>query len=435
MQADSPAPGDIRAAVLARLSWRLVPFLFLLYVVAYLDRINVGFAALQMQGQLHFSDAVYGLGAGMFFAGYLLFQVPSNLVLEHIGARRWISSLMISWGVISASMVLVTTARSFYVLRFLLGIAESGFFPGIILYLGHWFPAPARARNLALFMTAGPISAVIGGPLSGRILELQNRAGLAGWQWLFLLEGLPAVLLGIVAMSYLTDRPAAAHWLSEEHRAWLMDELRREQTALAGVVRTEIRSIFSDARIWLLAIVYLGLALASYGISFWLPTVIRGLAVKRTFMIGLLFTIPYMCGVVTMVLTGLHSDRSGERRWHVSIAALASSVGLFSAAYSTSIVSTMMAFSLAVLGINAMLGPFWALPTTMLGGAAAAAGIAMINTIGNLGGFLGPYVIGILKTRSGGFRSSLLLLSAGMLTSSVGTLLVRLRPESPGGDS
>jgi ACS family tartrate transporter-like MFS transporter len=236
-------------------------------------------------------------------------------------------------------------------------------------------------------------------------------------------------------MSYLTDRPAAAHWLSEEHRAWLMDELRREQTALAGVVRTEIRSIFSDARIWLLAIVYLGLALASYGISFWLPTVIRGLAVKRTFMIGLLFTIPYMCGVVTMVLTGLHSDRTGERRWHVSIAALASSVGLFSAAYSTSIVSTMMAFSLAVLGINAMLGPFWALPTTMLGGAAAAAGIAMINTIGNLGGFLGPYVIGILKTRSGGFRSSLLLLSAGMLTSSVGTLLVRLRPESPGGDS
>jgi MFS transporter, ACS family, tartrate transporter len=423
-------PSDIRASVIARLGWRLLPFLFLLYVVAYLDRINVGFAALQMQGQLHFSDTVYGLGAGMFFAGYLLFQVPSNLILGRIGARRWISSLMISWGVISASMVFVATPRSFYVLRFLLGLAESGFFPGIILYLGHWFPTAARARSLALFMTAAPISAVIGGPLSGRILELQNRGGLAGWQWLFLLEGVPAILLGIVARYYLTDRPEVAKWLSGDHRTWLKDTLHAEEASLAGARRTDAWSLLFDARVWLLVIVFFGLALSSYALSFWLPTVIRGLSVKRPFIIGLLFAIPYLCAAVTMVLTSLHSDRTGERRWHVSIAAMTGAAGLVAAAYSTSMVPTIVALSVAVVGINAMLGPFWTLPPTMLAGNAEAAGIAMINSIGNLGGFLGPYILGILKTRSGGFRSSLLLLSVAMAASSVCTLLVRLQPKS-----
>lgn len=424
------SPGDMRAAVIARLIWRLVPFLFLLYIVNYLDRINVGFAALQMQGQLHFSDTVYGLGAGMFFAGYLIFQVPSNLVLKRAGARRWLSSLMIAWGIVSASMVFVTTPRSFYVLRFLLGLAESGFFPGIILYLGYWIPAAARARTIALFLTANPISGVIGGPLSGAILGLQNRHGLAGWQWLFLLEGSPAVLLGTFAMWYLTDKPEGAHWLSDDQRSWLLNTLRQEHTSLAEVRRTNAWSILSDLRVWLLVLVYFGMAFSNYAATFWMPTVIRSLSVKRPFIIGLLFAVPFLASAVAMVLCGLNSDRTGERRWHVAFGALASAVGFLSAAYSTSIVSTIVALSVAMLGINSMLGPFWALPSAMLAGTAQAAGIAMINSLGNLGGFGGPFAMGILKTRSGGFRSSLLLLGAAMAAASLCASLVRLRPKS-----
>ena len=402
-----------------------MPFLFLLYIVAYLDRINVGFAALQMQTQLHFNDAVYGLGAGMFFAGYFFFQVPSNLLLQRVGARRWICLLMVAWGVISSCMVLVSTPRSFYVLRFLLGLAEAGFFPGMILYLKNWFPAAARARTVARFMTAAPLSGVIGGPISGALLGLNHVGGLVGWQWLFLMEGLPAVVLGIVVFFFLTDRPEDARWLLPEQRAWLTLTLKQEQHATSAG-KSRVFTAFTSGRVWLLAVVYFGLNTCSYGLSLWLPNVIRSLSGASNFVIGLLSAIPYIGAAVAMVLVGVHSDGSGERRWHVALAAFGGAMALLLAAYSTSVAPVIIGISLAVLGVFAMVGPFWAMPTSLLGGAAAAAGIALINSIGNLGGFFGPYIVGLVRTSTGEFRGGLLVLAATLAASGCVVLLVRL---------
>jgi ACS family tartrate transporter-like MFS transporter len=414
---------EIEARVISKLTWRLIPFLFLLYIVAYLDRINVGFAALQMKHQLSLTDAVYGLGAGMFFAGYFFFQVPSNLVLQKVGARRWISLLMMIWGVISASMVFVSGARSFYLLRFLLGAAEAGFFPGVILYLKNWFPARARARTLARFMTAGPLSGVIGGPLSGALLGMHLTRGLMGWQWMFLMEAIPAVLLGGVAFTYLVDRPEEAPWLSNTERDWLLVTLRREKAEIT--TNTGVFSALLSGRIWMLALVYFGLNTVSYGISLWLPTMIRSLSGISNFAIGLLSAIPYVTAAIAMVAVGLHSDRSGERRWHTAVPAFAGALALTGAAYSTSVGPSILAISVAVLGVNCMLGPFWATPTSLLAGTAAAAGIAFINSVGNLGGFAGPYVIGLMRTSTGQFKGGLLLVGAALAASGTIALLVR----------
>jgi ACS family tartrate transporter-like MFS transporter len=413
----------IEAVVVRRLTWRLVPFLFLLYIVAYLDRINVGFAALQMQRQLAFTDAVYGLGAGMFFAGYFFFQVPSNLVLERVGARRWIATLMMAWGVVSSSMVFVTGPRSFYVLRFLLGAAEAGFFPGVILYLKNWFPAQARARTVARFMTAAPLSGVLGGPVSGALLGLHLTAALAGWQWMFLMEGIPAVLLGGVALVYLVDRPEDARWLPSVERDWLLDTLRRERAEVTGGAGAF--AALRSGRIWMLALVYFGLNTVSYGVSLWLPTLIRSLSGVSNLVIGVLSAIPYVAAAVAMVAVGLHSDRSGERRWHTAVPAFAGAIALIGAAYSTSIGPTIVAISVAVLGVFSMMGPFWAMPTRLLSGTAAAAGIAFINSVGNLGGFVGPYVIGVVRTSTGQFKGGLLLVSGALAASGAVVLMVR----------
>jgi len=416
------------SAVVAKLTRRLLPFLFLLYIVAYLDRINVGFAKLQMSGQLHFSEQVYGLAAGMFFAGYFFFQVPSNLILGRIGARRWISLLMIVWGTISGSMMLVTSPRSFYVLRFLLGLAEAGFFPGMILYLRGWFPASARARTMALFMTAGPLSGVIGGPVSGAILTLGHGGGLAGWQWLFLLEAVPAIILGVIVYFFLADNPRDAPWLSNQEREWLASTLFREQSLNAPdpVGGPAWWSVFVDPRVLLLALVYFCLNTCSYGISLWLPSVVRLFSGRSTFVIGVLSAIPYLAATVGMVLSGHHSDRTGERRWHVAGSALLAAGAFFLAAISTSTVAVVAAISFSVLGINGMLGPFWAMPSSFLTGATASAGIAFINSIGNLGGFFGPYVLGLARTSSGNFRSGLFLLSGAMAVGAVLVLLVKM---------
>ncbi len=413
----------IEAVVVRKLTWRLIPFLFLLYIVAYLDRINVGFAALQMRGQLAFTDAVYGLGAGMFFAGYFCFQVPSNLVLQRVGARRWISFLMMLWGVISAAMVLVSGPSSFYALRFLLGAAEAGFFPGVILYLQNWFPAWARARTVARFMTAAPLSGVIGGPLSGALLGLHLTGGLAGWQWMFLMEGIPAVLLGCVAFAFLADHPEQARWLSDDEKEWLLATLRRERdevNAGAGVF-----AAFRSVRIWMLAMVYFGLNTVSYGVSLWLPTLIRSLSGMSNFWIGMLSAIPYIAAALAMVAVGLHSDRTGERRWHTALPAFVGALALIGAAYSISVGPAILAISVAVLGVFSMLGPFWAMPTSLLSGTAAAAGIAFINSVGNLGGFAGPYVIGLVRTSTGQFKGGLLLTSAALTSSGVIALMVK----------
>ena len=420
MTTPATSAASLEPSLIRKLTWRLVPFLFLLYIVAYLDRINVGFAALQMQQQLGLTDAAYGLGAGLFFAGYFFFQVPSNLALEKIGARRWLALLMVTWGMISSSMALATGPRSFYALRFLLGAAEAGFFPGVIFYLKNWFPAEARARTVARFMTAAPLSGVVGGPISGALLGLHLRAGLAGWQWMFLLEGIPAILLSGGVVVYLTDAPAQATWLSDGERESLLAALGSETPNEAATTLSALRS----TRIWMLAFVYFGLNTVSYGISLWLPNLIKSLARVSPLRIGVLSSIPYIAAAIAMVVVGLHSDCSGERRWHTAIPAFSGACALAVAAYSGSLALTIVTVSVAVLGVFSMMGPFWAMPTGILQGGAAAAGIALINSIGNLGGFVGPYVIGLVRTSSGEFRGGLLLVSAALFASGLVVLLV-----------
>src|SRR5438034_1576220 len=419
---------DLEAAVIAKLTRRLLPFLFLLYIVAYLDRINVGFAALQMQKQFGFSDAVYGLGAGVFFAGYCFFQVPSNLALAGVGPRRWIAALMVVWGAISSAMVLISGPRSFYALRFLLGAAEAGFFPGMILYLKNWFPARARAKAVALFMTAGPIAGVVGGPISGALLGLHSHH-ISGWQWLFLIEGLPAVLLGIIVFVFLTDYPEAAAWLNDEERACLIEVLSREQESHPRPATREVFSAFTNRKIWLLIIVYFGATTCAYGLSLWLPNLIHNVSKAGNFGIGLLSTIPYIATAVAMVLVGLHSDRTGERRWHLALSAFSGAIGLWCAAFATSTVPQTAFLSLALLSAFSMMGPFWATSTALLSGTAAAAGIALINSFGNHGGFFGPYVIGVVRNATGDFRGGLII--AGAMLAVSGGVAIAVSEISP----
>jgi len=418
------APG---ASVILKISKRLLPFLFLLYIVAYVDRINVGFAALQMQAQLGFSDAVYGLGAGIFFAGYFLFQVPSNLVLYRVGARRWLTLLMIAWGLVSSSMMLVHTPRSFYTARFLLGVAEAGFFPGVILYMKNWFPTAVRARTVALFMTAGPLAGVVGGPISGALLGFHQKGGLAGWQWLFLMEGTPAIVLGVICFFFLTDCPADAQWLANDERAWLADVLERERESVHSVSRTNALAAFSNGKVWLLAGVSLGLNTCSYGISLWLPSVIHSLSGVNNFVIGLLSVIPYLSATVIMVLVGYDSDRTGERRWHIATPALVGGIALLIAGPSNSVAPVIFAMTLGMVGVSSMMGPFWALSTSLLAESAAAAGIALINCVGNTGGFFGPYIVGLVRTLTGGFKGGLLSIGAALTLSGFLVLFVRVR--------
>jgi ACS family tartrate transporter-like MFS transporter len=421
---------ELNTAVVRTLTWRLVPFLFLLYIVAYLDRINLGFAALQMQRQLGFTDLMYGLGAGIFFAGYFLFQVPSNLVLMRVGARRWIAVLMVTWGIISASMCMVTGTRSFYALRFLLGAAEAGFFPGVILYLKTWFPAGARARTVARFMTAGPLSGVVGGPLSGALLGLQGKSGLAGWQWMFILEGLPAIVLGAIAWTYLVDRPADAPWLTPEQKSWLQQVLQNETKAIA---QSHGRGAIQVWPILILSLVYFGLNTVSYGVSLWLPTLIKSLSGMSNLAIGVLSAIPYVTAAVAMVIVGLHSDRSGERRWHTAVPAFAGAMAMSIAAHTSSVGAMTALISVAVLGVFSMMGPFWAMPTSALSGTAAAVGVAVINSVGNLGGFFGPYVIGALRNATGSFRAGLLLVGGALAVS--GCLALTLKDRKRANES
>jgi MFS transporter, ACS family, tartrate transporter len=412
---------DLGTKVVAKLTRRLLPFLFVLYIIAYLDRINVGFAALQMKGELGFSDKVYGLGAGIFFAGYFFFQVPSNLALARFGARRWIAVIMVVWGIISASMIFVGSPRDFYVLRFLLGAAEAGFFPGMILYLRQWFPSAARARAIALFMTAAPLAGVIGGPISGLLLGVHG-SHLMGWQWLFLIEGLPAVLLGGVALAYLTDRPEIATWLKPEERAWLIQQLAQEEKphpqASSGVF-----SALTQVRVWMLVVVYLGVTTAAYGIGLWLPSLLRNVSGTSNIVVGLLSAIPYLATVVAMVLVGFSSDRTGDRKWHLAGSAFACAIALGCAAYSTSTTADVIFLSVTLMGAFSMNGPFWATTTEMLTETSAAAGIAVINSLGNLGGFLGPYTIGLIRTWTGSFRGGLLAVGALLAVSGALALL------------
>lgn len=419
-----------RAEVVSRLTRRLLPLLFLLYVVAYVDRINIGFAALQIQSRLGLGNAGYGFAAGIFFAGYVLFQIPSNIALQRIGARRWIALLMIAWGMISSCMIFARAPWHLYFLRFLLGSAEAGFFPGVVFYLKSWFPAAARAKALALFAAAGPVSAVITGPLSGTLLGF-HQAGLAGWQWMFLLEGAPAVVLGIVAFGFLTNTPKEAHWLSSEQRTWLITELQKEDEGHRSPDGSGILKGVMSVPVWLLVMVYFGVNCSGYGITFWLPSLIHNLSRVGSVGIGFLSAIPYAAALIVMILAGAHSDKSAEHRWHIAVPAFLGALALISASHSTSVVVLIAALSVAVVAGFSISGPFWAL-SSMVEPKHAAASIALINALGNLGGLAGSYVIGALKSSETGFRYGIEAVGMALGVAGGLVLLVRVRTRAVG---
>lgn len=406
----APAKSEIETSTIRTISWRLIPFLVLAYFFSYLDRVNLGFAALTMNAELKFTPLIFAWGAGIFFIGYFIFEVPSNLALEKFGASRWIARIMVSWGIISAAMCLVSGEMSFYAVRFLLGVAEAGFFPGIILYLTYWYPAEYRARFLAAFAIAVPVSTVIGAPISGLLLGLDGAMGLKGWQWLFIIEGIPSVLLGIVTWFYLTDRPEKANWLSSEQKAWLAAKLQAETATKQAASHMSLGQALSNGRVLALSVIYFGFVGALYGMQFWLPQIVKafGLTNAQT---GFVTAIPYLFGTIAMILWARHSDASRERVAHVGGPLLLTAVALGASSYMTDPTITMIVLTVAAIGVFCTFAVFWTLPTAWLSGTAAAGAIALINSIGNLAGFGGPYIVGWIKDATGSTSTGLLVLS------------------------
>ncbi len=415
-------------ATLAKVAWRLLPFLLLLYVVAWLDRVNIGFAALQMNADLGFSSAVYGFGAGIFFVGYAAFEVPSNLILVRVGARLWIARIMITWGILSVAMMFVTGPISFYVLRFLLGVAEAGFLPGIIYYLGNWFPAAERARALSWFMLAIPLSTVVGGPLAGALLTLDGWHGLEGWQWLFLLEGVPAVVLGLVVLGFLTDRPELAVWLEPNERHWLAERIAREQRAAHARHGVDLKAALVHPTVWLLGLMLFACQCGSYGLTLWIPQIVSGLSGLPDFTVSMISALPYVAAALGMIAIGASSDRTGERFLHIAVPSALGAVGFILSAYFTSPLPGMIALTVAAVGDLGTRGPFWALPTRFLTGSAAAAGIALINTMASLGGFVGPSAVGLVRQITGSFAGGLVFLALLLLLAAGAALVLRRAP-------
>src|SRR6266478_7185248 len=395
-----------------KVTFRLIPFLFVLYIVAWLDRVNVGFAALQMNSDLGFSSAAFGFGSGVFFLGYCLFEVPSNLLLYRVGARWWISRIMVSWGAISVAMMFVRIPLTFYVLRFLLGVAEAGFFPGVIYYLSLWYSEGQRARAIAAFMAAIPVTGLIGGPLSGALLNLNGVSGVAGWQWLFLVEGVPAILLGVIVLVYLTDRPETADWLSSAEKDWLMSRLAAERTSRNEARPIGIFAALMNPTIWQLGIIGLFASIGFYGYSFWAPLVIKSLTRSSDVLVGIILGAISALTIACMLLNSAHSDRTDERPLHVAVPLFITGTGFFGCALLSNPVLAILSLALVPVGHCAAYGPFWSMPARFLTGASAAAGIALVVTIANVGGFLGPTMIGIIEDRAGTPGPSFMLLGA-----------------------
>jgi ACS family tartrate transporter-like MFS transporter len=407
-----------------KVSWRLLPLIVMSYLVAYIDRTNISFAALTMNKDLGLSAYLYGLGAGIFFFGYALFEVPSNIVLQRTSARLWIARIMITWGIISGLMATVQGPKSFLVLRFLLGVAEAGFFPGIIFYLTLWFPATYRARAISILYVAVPISNAVASIVSGAILGMDGIGGLAGWQWIFIIEAIPAVLLAFVVLLWMTERPAIAKWLTPEERDWLDAELTEERRKIESAGHVSLLQSFTDLRVVALSLIYFTGVTASYGIVFFMPQIIKGLGLTNM-MTGLVTAIPYTIGTVGLILWGYSSDKRNERRWHLIVATTLAAIGIMAAGWFSQSYLAVVAMSVAVVGIYGSRPSFWPMPSLFLTGAAAAAGMAFINSIGNLGGYVGPFIVGWIKDSTKSFEMALYFLAACALLSAVITFFAK----------
>ena len=408
--------------MLRKVTLRLIPFMALLYFVAFLDRVNVGYAALTMNADVGLSASAYGLGAGIFFLGYFLFEVPSNLILERVGARWWIARIMITWGLVSASTAFVTGPTSFYVVRFLLGVAEAGFFPGMIFYLTYWFPSAVRARVMSMFLVAVPLSNVVGAPISTALLGT-SIFGLKGWQTMFIVEAIPAIVLGIVTALWLTDRPAKAAWLTGDERATLERLLEAERAATRPA--HHLREGLLSPRVWLLAVIYFGLIMGFYGLPFWAPQIVRSFGGLTNVEVGLLTAVPYAVASMTMIAWGRRSDRRDERAWHVSLPLLFGAAGFLVSGWTGDARLSLAALTVAAVGVYGAFGVFWTLPSAVLAGTAAAGGIALINSVGNLGGYVGPVVVGRLRDATGTYAAGLYMIAAAMGAAGVLVLLFR----------
>ncbi len=404
--------GDFAGAVSAKVIRNLVPFMILLYFVNQLDRVNIAFAALTMNKDIGLTAETYGFGAGIFFIGYFLFEVPSNLIMHRVGARLWMFRIMLTWGLISAAMVWIHSPTSFYAARFLLGLAEAGFVPGMFLYLGYWIPQSHTGRAMGLFIVAAPLTTVFAGPLSTALLELDGVLGLRGWQWMFLMEGLPAIALAFATLWVLPDRPERARWLSRSEKDWLAAEIGGQDRAAAGLGGHSIAHGLTSPIVLLLSAIYVSMVIGLYGTAFWLPQIVRGIGFSNL-QTGFVIAVPYALGTLSCVVWPRHSDRHLERRWHFAIPCFLAAFGLMASAVMGSQWLTLLPISLAVIGIYAALPVFWCVPGCHLSGLAAATGLAVINAVGNLGGFAGPYLVGYLRQGTGSFTMALIVLAAG----------------------
>lgn len=416
---------EIEKRTLKKITWRIVPFIMILYLIAYIDRVNIGFAALTMKEDLGFTASVLGFGAGIFFLGYFLFEVPSNVILHKVGARIWIARVMLTWGLIAGGMAFVDSTTSFYIMRFLLGVAEAGFFPGIILYLSYWFPARHRAGVIAMFMAAAPIAVAVGSPISAALLQMDGIWGFAGWQWMFIIEAIPAVILGFVVFFYMTDKPEKAKWLKEDERNWLIKKMQEEDVGKNSNQHHSILRGLINPRVLALALVYFGTSAGLYTLSIWAPQIIKDLGVS-SMTVGLVNAIPPIISVVAMVLWSRHSDRTGERTWHVAIACMLAAIGLVIAAGTHNMVGLIAALTIVNVGISCSKPPLWSMPTLFLSGTAAATGIATINSIGNLGGFAGPVMIGWVKDQTGSYAGGLYFVAGLLVLSTILTLILSM---------
>jgi ACS family tartrate transporter-like MFS transporter len=419
---------ELERRTIAKVSARLVPFLILCYFVAYLDRVNVGFGAATMRRDLGLSATAFGFGAGIFFLAYFFFEVPSNLFLERVGARKWIARIMFTWGLTSAATALIRGETSFYLVRVLLGIAEAGFFPGILFYLTLWFPTVYRARIIGYFMAAIPLSTVIGAPVSGLLLDLDGVLGLKAWQWLFLVEAAPAVILSFVVFFYLTDRPAEATWLEPDERAWLIERMQEERIRRESVRRYSVLQALSDPKVLALSVVYFGAVATNYGLSFFLPQIVSAFG-RSNLETGMVTALPYAVGAIAIVSWGRHSDRTLERRFHLAFPLFVAAAGIAASTAFDDPIMKMTALSIAGFGIFGCLPVFWTFPAAFLCGPAAAAGMAMINSIGNLAGFAGPYAVGRIKDVTGSYAGGLLSLSGAGFVAAI--IVLALHHDDP----